>query len=142
MRVIHNLPSLPSVSGEPMTLRVGEEMQTPSIAKWIIISLNSIPGQLLTMVDATHHVSIMRKCSKADDGEVVKKDIELEQDEYAWLMRMLFDDAKGVELSTILAGKTGTPFRGAWLLGCLSPQAVMLLKSHLESEPSKLGTGE
>lgn len=118
MRHIANLKALISPSGEPYTLpkmrldendkpvkkfdhegnpllnEHGEELFeaeqfTPSLAEWIDMVLGAIPAARATMVDSAHCGTILRACHQNEGS------IDLEEADYEWLMKIMFDDAKG-----------------------------------------------
>jgi len=102
VKYIQNLPHLEDpLTGEPMETNVGTgespRIEVWSLARWVSFLVGRIPQGKLLSADGEKMLGVLIACRRADkvDGVGV---IELEDDYYSWLLKILFDDAEGKRL--------------------------------------------
>lgn len=102
MKYIQNLPHLEDpLTGEPMETNVGTP-NTPmievwSLSKWVSFLVGRIPQGKLLSADGEKMMNVFIACRQAEKVEGVGV-IELDDDYYSWLLKILFDDAEGRRL--------------------------------------------
>ena len=127
MRLIQNIP-IYGPDGQPYKLlesKLDTDGQTidveatPDLAKWLSLLLGRLPTHRLTQAsDAYKLWRAMEACHNAKDS------IDLTDEDYIWLKKMLFDDEMGTQLLVDSQGKPTT--KGSFAFSTIGLRAVAM----------------
>ncbi len=102
---------------------------TPSLGQWIIYTLNGIPPARGTMRDAERFSAVIRSCTK-NEGT-----ISLDNDDFEWLHRILFDDAQGQVFDKDALGALAVQRWGYWRAAALKDAMETKADADVETIP-------
>lgn len=97
MKHVVNVPQLENPMGKPYLTKDSEQDAgaPASLAKYVQLMVSAIPVHKLSTGDGHKAFAILSACHKAEGTGV----IELQDDHYAFLLKLLFDDAEGKRLT-------------------------------------------